>query len=201
MSRTSLAASFAVAMSMGSPLAAAPAKPVTVVVLTRPTTVEAAAQPDAATVAEAMRYLDAVDFDGNAMRTTELVVGTSLAAMVDGLRKQFGDVPEDLISQIKTAVRDHAMKSMRETLPDSKHKTAVLYATEFTRPELIRLRELESDPVAVKARAKAREMQPRLMKIGIDAMRPGQAELDAELKRIVLDYVQSHGGAVAKTQS
>ena len=118
MSRTSLAASFAVAMSMGSPLAAAPAKPVTVVVLTRPTTVEAAAQPDAATVAEAMRYLDAVDFDGNAMRTTELVVGTSLAAMVDGLRKQFGDVPEDLISQIKTAVRDHAMKSMRETLPE-----------------------------------------------------------------------------------
>ena len=200
MSRTSLVASFAAALAVGSPLAAAPAKPVVVVDRPAPNA-EPAAQPDAATVAEAMRYLDSVDFDGNAVRTTELVVGTSLAAMVEGLRKQVGDVPDDLINQVKAAVHDHAMKALRETLPDSKHKTAVLYATEFTRAELIRLRELEADPVAVKAREKAREMQPRLMKIGVDAMRPSQAELDADLKRIVLDYIQSHGGASAKTQS
>lgn len=164
--------------------------------------VSASPQPDPATVAEAMRYLDAGQFDANAMRVTELMMGASTAAMEDSLHKQFGEnVPEELINQVKTALHDHAMQTMKANLVNIKRQTAVIYATEFTRAELVRLRELQLDPVAVKARELAPVMQPKLMMIGINAMRASQPELDARIKGIVRAYVEAHGGATNKSST
>lgn len=195
MARMHLAASVAALIAGGS-LAAAPAKPVTVVVLAPPADGKLT-QPDPATVGEAMRYLDAADFEASVTRTSELVVGATLAAMVDNLHKRFGDqVPAELIDQLKTAIHDHAMKSMRDSMVETKRQTAIVYASEFTRAELVRLRELETDPVAVKARAKAKDIQPKLMMIGIKAARATQPEMEAAIQRVVSRYVEAHSGTM-----
>ena len=70
----------------------------------------AAAKPDEATVAEAIRLLDIDGFDDEATRTTELAVGVQLAALVDQIQKQFGDaIPADFVEQLRTTVHDHVL--------------------------------------------------------------------------------------------
>lgn len=159
-------------------------------------------QPDAATLDAAMHYLDAVQFEANSMRTVDLVVNASFASVVEGLQKRYGDaVPQDLLEQLHAALQGHALKTMRADLPDLKRKTAAIYASEFTRAELVRLTELASDPVAVKARERAKVMQPKLMMLGITAMRASQPELDAEIKRIISEYLAAHGGEPRNSSS
>ena len=189
MSPKIIAASYIAAVALGSAAAATPTVPPRVqVVVARPP------QPDAATVAEAMHYLDIIGFEENSMRSAELAVGASFAALVDGLHKQFGDkVPQDLIEQLHTAIHDHAINTLRADMPELKRETAIVYASQFTGAELIRLGELQSDPVAVKARERAKVMQPELMMIGINAMRRSQPELDARIKQIIKDYIAAHG--------
>jgi len=166
-----------------------------------PATAEAPA-PDEATVTEAVRLLDADGFDENAMRSTELMIGVSLAAMVEALQRQFGDkAPQDLVEQVKTTIHDHAMATMRAHLAEMKRQTAMIYAQEFTKVELIRLRELHSDPVAVKARERSKDMEPKLIMIGVKTMRASQLELDAKIKKLVADYLASHGQSLPQNSS
>jgi hypothetical protein len=156
------------------------------------------AKPDAATVAEAMRLLDTDGFDENAIHSTDLVMGISLAAMVDQLHKQFGDaLPEDFVEQLRTTIHDYAMATMRAHLTETKRQAAEIYAQEFTQAELAHLRQLHADPVEVKARERASVMQPKLMMIGLATMRAAQPELDAKIKRMVSDYLAAHGKAGA----
>jgi hypothetical protein len=197
MSRRVLAASCAAAFISSLANAAPPAH----VVRVQPV-VALPAQPDAATMAAAMHYLDVVQFEETSLRTGELMVGASFAAMVNGLHKQMGDqVPQDLVDQLHKAIHDHAMNTLRADLPDMKRKTAAVYASEFTRDELVRLAELQADPVAVKARERSKEMQPRLMEIGINAMRASEPQLDAEIKKIVADYLAAHGDRSHKSSA
>lgn len=156
------------------------------------------AKPNRAAVAEAIRLLDADGFDEAAMRSTDLMLGVELAAMVDQLQKQYGDgLPSDFVEQLRTTIHDHAMATMRAHLAAMKQQAAELYAQEFTAAELIHLRELQADPVAVKARERNKSLQPRLVKIGTDTMRAAQPELEAKIKRLVSDYRAAHGKAGA----
>jgi hypothetical protein len=149
-----------------------------------------------------MRLLDVDGFDESAMRSTDLMIGVSLAGMVEGIQKQLGEeTPQDLVDQLRTTIHDFTISTMRARLPEMKRKTAELYAREFTTPELMRLRELHSDPVAVKARERAKEMQPQLMMIGVSTMREAQPQLDAKLKQIVVDYLKAHGKALPEGSS
>jgi hypothetical protein len=158
-----------------------------------PPTAEAS-KPDEATVAEAVRLLDVDGFDDDMMHSTDLVMGVSLAAMVDQMHKQYGDaLPADFMDQLRRTIHDHAMATMRTHLPDVKRQIAEMYAQEFTRDELIHLRQLHEDPVAIKARQRAKEMQPKLLMIGVRTMQAAQPELDAEIKRMVSDYIATHG--------
>lgn len=153
-----------------------------------------AVQPDPARVAAATRLLDADDFENQTIRSSELSVGLLLAAMVEGIRKRSGEqVPADLTEQVRKTIHDFTLTKMRAHLPEMKRKAAEIYAQEFTVAELVRLRELHSDPVAVKARERTTQMQPKLMMIGVNTMRADQPELDAKIKQIVLDYLAAHG--------
>jgi hypothetical protein len=157
-----------------------------------------AGKPDEATVGEAIRLLDGDGFDENAMRSIDLVMGVTMAGMVDQLHKRYGDqLPGDLVEQLRTTVHDYAVDTMRAHLQEMKRKTAEIYAQEFTKAELVRLRELHADPVAVKARERFKDMQPRLMQIGVQTMRAAQPDLDAKIKRVVTDYLTAHGKAAA----
>jgi hypothetical protein len=171
--------------------------------LTAPPSVPAPApapKPDEATVAEAVRLLDLDGFDENMMHSTDLMMGVSLAAMIDQLQKQYGDaLPADFIDQLKKTIHDHAMSTIRGHLSDMKRQIAEIYAEEFTRDELAHLRQLHEDPVAVKARDRAKDMQPKLLMIGVRTMQAAQPELDAEIKRMVSDYIAAHGKAAGSS--
>jgi hypothetical protein len=174
-----------------------PARLPPIVVVPTPTTTSAitpSSKPDEATVAEAIRLLDTDGFDESAMRSIDLTMGIVLAGMVDQLHKQYGDaLPSDFVEQLRTTIHDYAVATMRAHLQDMKRQTAEIYAEEFTRAELVHLRELHTDPVAVKARDRAKVMQPKLMKIGVMTMKAAQPELDAKIKRLVTDYLAAHG--------
>jgi len=151
-------------------------------------------KPAGAVVKAALRLLDADHFDEEMLRATDLMMGVSIAAMTKQLRSQFGDkLPEDLLEEVKTAVHDHAMATVRASLPDMKRQAAEIYAEQFSAAELERLRELHTDPVAIKARERAKDMQPKLMRLGVKMMQDAQPELDARIKRMIGDYVAKQG--------
>jgi len=160
------------------------------------------AKPDEATVAEAIRLLDTDGFDESAVRSADLAVGVLLASMVERIQKRYGEqAPLDLVEQLKTTIHDFTISKMRAHLPEMKRQAAEIYAQEFTKAELIHLRELHSDPVAVKARQRAGAMQPKLMMVGVNSMRAEQPELDAKIKKLVEDYLAAHGDALPKSSS
>jgi len=149
---------------------------------------------DSAALAEAIRLLDADGFEESLMRSTDLMVGLTLSGMVENLHKEFGDdVPDDFVEQLRTLIRDHAMTTMRTHMTDLKRQAAEIYAEQFTVPELVHLRELHADPVAVKARERSKVMQPRMAKIGVDVMRDANPALEADIKRLISDYAAHHG--------
>lgn len=170
-------------------LAAAQPSPVTVA------PVEQEAPVDPAILAEAVRLLDAGGFEQDALRSSELGLEASMAAMTEQLRKTLGDaLPTDFLEQMRQVMRDHMRTTMTAKLPAMKLGAARLYAREFTRDELIRLRQLAADPVMVKARERNKVLAPRLMMIGITAMREAQPEFDARIKRLVADYLAAKKG-------
>ena len=161
-----------------------------------------AARPDPAAVAEATRMLDEQQFEENLIRSTNLMMGVSLASMVEQLNKQFGkDLPQDLVDQLRTMIQDHAMATIRGHMAELKRQAAEIYAREFTAAELVHLRELNADPVAVKARQRSAVMQPQLIKIGVDVMRSAEPELDAKIEKMVEDYLAAHGKTLPKDSS
>jgi DNA-binding transcriptional MerR regulator len=183
-------------------LAAATAIPPAAPSAKAPAVAAQSAKLDGATIAEAIRLLDTDDFDKNAIRSADLAVGVLLASMVDGLQKRYSEeAPHELVEQLRATIHDFTIAKMKAHLPEMKRQAAEVYAQEFTKGELVRLRELHSDPVAVKARERAGVMQPRLMKIGVNTMRGEQPELDAKLQKLVEDYLEAHGKSQSGTSS
>ena len=169
---------------------------------TTPAEAAQAAKPDGATIAEAIRLLDTDDFDKNAVRSADLAVGVLLASMVEGIQKRYGEeAPLELVEQLRATIHDFTIAKMKAHLPEMKRQAAEIYAQEFTKGELVRLRELHSDPVAIKARERAGVMQPRLMKIGVNTMRGERSELDAKIQKLVEDYLEAHSKGVSGTSS
>lgn len=152
--------------------------------------VEQVAPVDPAALAEAVRLLDAEGFDQEAIRSSELGLEAAMAAMTEQIHKSLGDsVPAEFLAELRQIMRDHSSATLKAKLPAIKADAARLYAREFTRAELVRLRQLSADPVMVKARARNKILAPRLMMIGINAMREAQPELDAKVKRLIADYL------------
>ena len=147
---------------------------------------------DPARLAEAVRLLDAENFESAAIHSADVGTEAMLGVITEQLKKQFGEaLPDDFVKKMRDTMRAHSEETIRAKLPEVKRRTAELYAEEFTVAELARLREIAADPVIVKSRKWSRDVQPKLVMLGIDAMRDTQDELDAKLKRLVADYVKS----------
>lgn len=160
-----------------------------------PAPVAQTAAVDPATLAEALGLLDSQGFEEDALRLSELGLEAAMASMTEQLHKTLGDaLPADFIEQMRQVMRDHMRTNMRARIPTMKRDAAALYAQEFTRAELARLRQLAADPVMVKARERNRVLAPRLMMLGINASRAAQPELEAKLKQLVADYLAAKKG-------
>ena len=192
----SLAAVVAAAIGQSSMAAPAPAPPSSVV---SPKPVQ---KLDPETIAEATRLLDAEGFEQELIRSSELAVDTMSVGMVERMQKASDEqIPADFIAQLKQAMHDHAVTTMRANLASIKRQAAEIYAKEFTKAELTHMRELATDPVMVKARERRKLIEPQLMMIGIRTMRASQPELEAKIKRLVADYRAAHPKVAPKSSS
>ena len=96
-------------------------------------------------------------------------------------------------AKLKATIREHQESTLRANMGSIKQQAATIYAQEFTRDELIRLRELSKDPVMRKARARMKIMAPKLMALGVYTMRAAEPELKVKIDRLVTDYLASKG--------
>lgn len=145
---------------------------------------------DPAAVEQAILLLDEGDFEGEAIRNADLALELGLASMIDQIQKKAGEpVPADFLEKLRQIMRDHTSSTLRAKMDSIKQQAAAIYAQEFTRDELVRLRELSKDPVMVKAREHNKTIGPKLMAIGAYAMRESEPELEAKIERLVSDYL------------
>ena len=177
----------AVLLSAAAVSDAQPAAPISVQSAVDPLTLEAA-----------VAFLDAMDFEAEALRGSEMSMEASIALIVDRLYQQTrSEVPADLMASLTQVMRDHVSGTMRAKMPEMKRRAAEIYAREFTRDELARMRILSADPVMVKFRQKGKTIDPQLMMIGIDAMRESEPDFRAKVGRLVEDYLRKIGKSAA----
>lgn len=169
----------------------APAAPA----VSAPPAASSSAAVDPAAIAEAMRLLDQEGFEDQVLQSSEMTLDLLLASMASDIQRRSGEpVPEDLFKELEQTIRDHASSTLRANMNEMKQQAAVVYAQEFTREELVRLRELSSDPVMVKARERNKVIQPKLMALGAHTMRGSQEELEAKIERIVSEFLARQEG-------
>ena len=167
---------------------AAPAPPAPAPVSTPPKTAV-----DPAAVREALLLLEEEDFEGEAIRNADLALEIGIAGMVNQIQKKSGEeIPPDFLDKLRQTMRDHTSATLRAKMSTIKQQAANIYAHEFTRDELARLRELSMDPVLVKARERNKTIGPKLMALGAYTMRESEPELEAKIDRLVSDYLAKH---------
>ena len=152
------------------------------------------AQADPAAVAEALHLMEEEGFEEEALRTSEMTLELVMATMAEQIQKRTNEpIPADFLAQLQTTIRDHQRSTLRANMGSIKQQAAAIYAQEFTREELVRLRELSKDPVMRKARERMKVMGPKLMALGAYTMRAAEPELEAKIQRLVTDYLARQG--------
>jgi hypothetical protein len=161
----------------------------------QPAVVKSATQEaDPAAVAEALRMLEANQFEKDLLDSTDLMVEGMFAVQIEQLQKKSEEpVPDDLIAAVRQTLRDHARGTMIRRMPEIKRQAADIYAREFTAEELRRLREIAADPVMAKQRAKGQTLNAQLMLVGVTVMRDSEAELEQKLEETLQDYLKKAG--------
>src|SRR5688500_6599109 len=125
----------ALGLAAPAPAAAAP----------EPTTVRAV---DLAALQEALALLDVQQFESQALQASDVSLEAMMALMTERLNEATqGKVPEAFLVRLRQTMRDHLATTMRAKMPRMKREAAEIYAREFTREELARLRLLSADPV------------------------------------------------------
>lgn len=157
-----------------------------------PTTTAQAVDP--AAVEEAIRMLDAGEFEAQVLTSTGVVVEGMMAVAIEQQQKNASNpLPEELLASLRTTLLEHASATMKSKMPHMKRQAAEIYAREFTVAELRRMREIETDPVMMKARSKSEKLSAQLMMVGMNAMREAEGDLQAKIEKLVHDYLKSAG--------
>lgn len=175
----------ALALLAPAPAAVPPAPPVA--------TTATAAISEAA-IGEALKMLDAEEFERQLIEQTDVVVEGMLALQVEQMRKRSEQpIPDKLIAALSQALRDHARDTYKANMPALKRQAAEIYAREFTIEELQRLRVIAGDPVIAKQRARGQALNAQLMMIGVNVMRETEDELEAKIEQVVRNYLKESG--------
>jgi hypothetical protein len=149
---------------------------------------------DPAALQEAFALLDVQQFESQALHASDLGLEAMMAVMTERLNKVTeGEVPDEFLVRLRQTMRDHVATTMRAKMPRMKREAAEIYAREFTRQELARLRVLSADSVMIKLRDKSKTMNPQLMMIGMRTMREAEPELTKKVEQLVADYLKSIG--------
>lgn len=145
---------------------------------------------DPAALAEAKRFLDEQDFEEETIRSANMGLELTIAAMIDQIQKMAGEpVPPDFLAKLKQTMVDHTNSTLRAKMVSIKQQAATIYAQEFTAAEIVHLRELSADPVMVKARQRGKVINPKLMALGAYTMRESEPDLQAKIQALIADYL------------
>lgn len=149
-----------------------------------------AAQHDSPAMVEALGMLDDEGFEEETLRTAEMTMELVLGTMLEKIQSMSTEeIPEEFIKELRETMRDHQQQTLRANMPSIKRQAAAIYAKEFSREELARLRELGRDPVMAKARARGKVINPQLMLIGVREMKAAEPELEAKVQGLVSKHM------------
>lgn len=149
---------------------------------------------DPAPIDEAIKMLEAGDFERQILMTSDVAVEGMLAVQVERLQKELEEpLPDDVIASFRQTLLDHSSSTLNAKMPSIKRQAAEIYAREFTVEELRRLREISADPVMVKSRDKSQTLSAQLMMVGVQAMRDSEGALKQKIEQLVQDYVKEAG--------
>ena len=149
-----------------------------------------AAQPDSPAMVEALGLLDDQGFEEETLKTAEMTLELMLGTMLEKVQKMSTEeIPEEFIKELRELLHDHQQQALRANMVSIKRQAAAIYAKEFSRDELARLRELGRDPVMVKARVPNKTITPQLMVLGAREMKATEPELEAKIERLVSQHL------------
>lgn len=138
--------------------------------------------------------LEAGEFEAEVLKSTDVVMEGMLAVATERMQEEAGEpIPEEFLASFRKTLREHASTTMKSKMPHMKRQAAEIYAGEFTVEELRRMREIETDPVIMKARAKSQALSAKLMMVGMQAMRDSESALESKIEQVVHDYLKSAG--------
>lgn len=146
--------------------------------------------PDAARIAAAQAYLDAMHYDRQVERVVQAIIGQVDRSMDAELNADPSvKLPAELVAKIKAIAASHMRSTFDEHGAELKRGTALIYASHFTVAELEHLARLQSDPIVAR-------MQEEMPQIAADTMaltqQLAQQEGDKvrdEVKAAVEDYL------------
>ena len=137
-----------------------------------------------------MRFLEEQDFETETLRSASMSLELTMGLIIEQIQKKSDKpVPEEFLTKFRETLRNHSESTLRAKMSSIKQQAATIYAQEFTRGELIRLRQLSLDPVMVKARERNKVINPQLMALGANTMRESEHELEAKIQRLVAEYL------------
>ncbi|HEX7852131.1 MAG TPA: DUF2059 domain-containing protein [Sphingobium sp.] len=180
-------------------LLAAAAAPTAAPVAVAPSAPVAMAQPDAATLAAARALMKISDLQGQMK-----ALGPSMAnAAEQQMRGMFTEarMPDGLQAQMASAMKSYLDSMDRMFTPELIDQMATIYARHFTAAELNHITAMMADPVMVHFRETTPQLMGELMPAMMQAMRPHQKALQAQLMTIIRDWIQTHPEDKAKLRS
>lgn len=110
-------------------------------------------------------------------------------------KRQGTSMPDDLRKAVQSVLDDHMSALVAELKRTGLEDAARIYARYFTAEELRELQRLQTHPVMKKAQAIGPLLLGDLMQIGVRAAAERQPALEAELKRVVREWLASHSAA------
>ena len=147
-------------------------------------------------LAAARDLLRATDFEGQMELSAQQSAHATFETLLAAEEKRRGmPVPDDLRKAIQTVLDDHMSGLIADLKRTGLEDAARIYARYFTADELRELLRLQSNPVMKKAQAISPLLLSDLMQIGVRAAAERQPALEAELKRVVRDWLASHPDA------
>ena len=169
---------------------AAPAPP-------RPVIVEPFPQApvDPARLAAAQQLMRAIDIQG---QMHAVVPRLAIAAATQMIQAFGNQAPPELRQRLGSAVELSNFTQSPDFPQSLIDRIATIYAQHFDLVELQRLTVLMADPAMVKFRAETPVISAETMPVILEALRPQQEQLQAEMKQIVADWLRDHPEDKAK---
>jgi hypothetical protein len=155
-----------------------------------------AATDEIGRLAAARDLLRATDFEGQMELSAQQSAHATFETLLAAEEKRRGTpMPDDLRRAVRAVLDDHMSVLVADLKRTGLDDAARVYARYFTADELRELLRLQSNPVMKKAQAIGPLLLSDLMQIGVRASAQRQPALEAELKRVVREWLASHPGS------